>query len=254
MWLIKAALWTAFGLTLVACGVLLLFACDFNRPHLLDFGRKFCPATIDTNALNQEIEKGRQLREQIHAAELQLASTPPCPPPAPPRQASAPPPSPQPPGPVVGKRGRLELTLWWNTTADLDLEVACPGGYISPRFDYMRGPGICGDGTHDVDANRNMVHPVTDPKEHITWAHDIPDGDYTVWAWLNASSTGKPIQYWVRVQLDDEVKVCTGYVAWDKVTGKGYAESPIKFTLTHPLPDCNYQRKPLSRCTSGCKQ
>jgi hypothetical protein len=38
----------------------------------------------------------------------------------------------------------------------------------------------------------------------------IPSGKYTVWAHPRRTANGTPIQYWVRVQLDDEVKVCSG--------------------------------------------
>jgi hypothetical protein len=248
MRLANIAMWATFALILFICGVLLLFACDLNWPYFPDFGRKYCPATVNTDALDQEIAKGQQLRGQIHDAEVQVARIPECAAPAPSR--NPPPAATRPPaGPVVGARGKLEITLWWNTTADLDLDVDCPGGKISPLAAASLGPGICGDGTHDVDANRNMVNPVNDPKEHVTWNKDVPSGKYTVWAHPRRTANGTPIQYSVRVQLDDEVKVCSGTVYWDAVAGTGFRQSPIQFEPSHPLPDCNLVNDTLSRCT-----
>jgi hypothetical protein len=42
------------------------------------------------------------------------------------------------------------------------------------------GPGVCGDGIIDVDANRKRLHPINDPAEHAVWVRSAPMGDYTV--------------------------------------------------------------------------
>jgi len=266
-------LWTAFGLMLGAGGFLLLNACDLDIPHFLSTAQRFCPKPLDTRARDRAIAKRDALQSRIHDAELKIARVANCvtPPPAnatPVHTAPAqqPPPAHQPPanpapaqhteitnpGPTVGRRGKLEVTLWWNTTDDLDLTVDCPGGAISPR-EGQHGPGICGDGIHDVDANQKMANPVNDPKEHATW-NSPPTGDYKVWVKAYQTSHGDPIDYWVRVQLDDEIKICHNQVQWDGRAGKGYYQSPITFKPEHPLPECHYENMQETVCTgTSCK-
>jgi hypothetical protein len=251
-------LWTAFGLMLVASGFLLLNACDLDTPRFLSTAQRFCPVPVDGSARDHAMAKRDALQSRIHDAELNIARIANCVT-APP--ANATPARPQAPaqhtentnpGPTVGRRGKLEVTLWWNTTDDLDLTVECPGGYLSPE-DSKHGPGICGDGVHDVDANQKMVHPVTDPKEHATW-DSPPDGSYQVWVKAYMTSHPDPIDYWVRVQLDDEIKVCHNQVKWDGTAHTGYIQSPIMFKPEHPLPECHYENQPEGQCTgAGCK-
>jgi hypothetical protein len=99
---------------------------------------------------------------------------------------------------VIGKRGRLEVPLWWSTTDDLDLVIGCPpAGMLDPfKLTSVRarrttgttflgrimgmGPGLCGDGIIDVDANRKRLHPINKPAQHAVWVRSAPMGDYTV--------------------------------------------------------------------------
>lgn len=265
MRLVKILLWTAFGLMLAAGGFLLLDACDVGHPHFLSTAARFCPVPVDTSARDRAMARREAIQNRIHDAELKIARVANCapvaaPPASPPQTRPAPQPSPAPPqraqiinpGPIVGRRGKLEITLWWNTTDDLDLTVKCPGGVISPRAG-QQGPGICGDGVHDVDANQKMINPVTDPKEHAAWTSP-PDGEYRVEVKAYQTSHPDPIEYSVRVQLDDEVRICTGKVQWDGHNGKGYYQSPITFRPQHPLPECNFQDFPETLCSgTGCK-
>jgi hypothetical protein len=279
MRLVNILLWSAFGLLLAASGVVLLYACDLNHPHFLSTAQRFCPVPVDTSARDRAVAKRDALQARIHDAELKIARIASCVPaptaapsasPVPPRPAQQPAPqpsaspqpssSPQPapapraqnndPGPTVGRRGKLEITLWWNTTDDLDLTVLCPGGVLSPRASE-HGPGVCGDGVHDVDANQKMINPVSDPKEHVTW-DSPPDGDYTVQVKAYKTNHPEPIDYSVRIQLDDEVRICQGTVQWNGATG--YYESPIIFKPRHPLPECHRESFPETVCTgAGCK-
>ena len=225
----QTLLWTSVGACLVAGGTLLLFACDFKEPSFLSFNGRFCPGTLDFSGLEAERARADDLRNAIHNAEVKLAELPNC--------ASSPG-SPPPEGPKVGRHGVLEITLWWNTIDDLDLEVRCPGGLISPFEPSTLGPGICGDGQHDIDANRNMEPPVTtNPREHVVWTKDIPEGLYKVIVQPTKTSGGSPIPYSVRVDFEGESRLCTGTVQWNGSTG--YMQFPIEFRPHHPLPECS---------------
>jgi hypothetical protein len=269
MRLVTILLWTAFGLMLAASGVLLLYACDLKHPSFLSTAQRFCPVPVDTSGRDRAVTKRGELQSRIHDAEIKIARVASCAPgPAPsaspiparpaPQPSASPQPSPSPraqnndPGPTVGRRGKLEITLWWNTKDDLDLTVRCPGGMLSPNAG-QHGPGVCGDGVHDVDANQKMVSPVTDPKEHVPWSAP-PDGPYKVEVKAYKTDHTDPIDYSVRIQLDDEVRICSGKVQWDGRAGVGYYQSPIAFRPEHPLPQCEYENMPETLCTgSGCK-
>jgi hypothetical protein len=273
MRLVTILLWSAFGLMLAAGGFVLLYACDVDHPHFLGTAQRFCPAPVDTSARDRAMARRAGIQNRIHDSELRIAQVANCAPtPAPsaspvqarptPQPSASPQPSPTPssspraqnadPGPTVGRRGKLEVTLWWNTTDDLDLTINCPGGMISPRAG-QHGPGVCGDGVHDVDANQKMVNPVSDPKEHAAWTLP-PDGDYRVEVKAYQTSHPNPIEYSVRIQFEDEVKICSGKVQWDGRAGKGYYQSPITFKPQHPLPECSFENLPETLCSgAGCK-
>jgi hypothetical protein len=255
-------LWAAASLVLGANGLILLLACDFNVPSILGQGRRFCPVPVETGALAHELARKNQLETRMHEAELRLARVPRCAdgndaaPPAP--QGPATLPSPQGPttpqrsegpnGPRIGARGKLEITLWWHTVDDLDLRVVCPGGMISPSSSHTTGPGICGDGVHDVEANRNMIDPVNDPAEHIVWKRDIPEGSYKVLVVPKSTLRSTPIDYKVRVDLDGASRVCSGQVRWDAEAGNGNAQVPLEFNPTAALPACQSSNVSMHKC------
>jgi hypothetical protein len=250
-----------FALLLLAIGTLLLFACDFQTPQLFYLGRQFCPA-LARLGFERETARREELLASLHDAEVQLAQVPNCasptpPPPPPPPEPPPPPPPPPPappPGPVVGKPGRLQITLWWFTRDDLDLYVDCPGGHINPFNAATKGPGICGDGELDVDANRNRINTVTDPKEHVVWEDDVPLGSYSVAVRPSSTNNAARIPFSVRVDYDGESKVCTGEVMWDPTNLVGYQRRVIHFTPQHPLPECSYSDEPLQVCSgANCK-
>jgi len=162
-------------------------------------------------------------------------------------------------GPVVGERGRLEITLWWDTTDDLDIVVKCPGGVLDSAYLFAskrlgviagRGPGVCGDGIIDVDANRKRLHPVNNPAEHAFWKRNVPAGLLEVEVvGYNDTSPNSRIPYSVRVEFAGEQKVCSGHVEIYGAHGVLGAvakrnESPIRFIAQRPLPECQYEARP----------
>jgi hypothetical protein len=221
--------WSAFALLLFASGGLLLLGCGIN---ILP-GHRYCPIPVDRSNLEREIATREALQQKIHDAEIHLARIAPCAdPPAPQRRAQT--------GPIVGKSGRMQVTLWWHSTDDIDLYLECnpPGKEMSPQNAATRGPGLCGDGILDVDANRNMASPTTSPAEHIYWKENIPAASYTVKVRPFKTNSGAKIPYSVRVEFDGEEKICSGDVAWDGSSRTGHAQIAIVFRPSHPLPDC----------------
>jgi hypothetical protein len=234
---VRSFLWLAMAACLLAGGVLLLIGCDFAMPSFLNFRGAFCPKKADLSGLRREQELQDGLLGMIHEAQLRLAGLPDCRPPPP-------------PGPQPGKRGRLEVTLWWESKDDLDLWVKCPSGDIRPNTMSTKGPGICGDGVHDVDANRNKINSTMNPSEHIVWTTEIPDFLYRVYVHPHSTTSGNSIPYRIRVDFDGESVTCSGQVQWDGHSGVGYAQYPIEFTPTHPLPACVSSNKSLRLCDS----
>jgi hypothetical protein len=240
-------LWAVFGLLVLAIGTLLLFACDVQTPRLFHLGLRFCPGLAQLG-LEREAGRREELLASLHDAEVQLAQIPNCAPPPPP-------PPPPPAGPVVGNPGRLQITLWWHTRDDLDLYVDCPGGQISPFSGETKGPGICGDGALDVDANRNRINTIPNPAEHVYWQDDVPLGTYSVAVRPSSTNSAAMIRFWVRIDYDGESKVCEGEVMWDGANSVGYQRRVIHFTPQHPLPECSYSDESLRVCSGPtCKQ
>jgi hypothetical protein len=143
--------------------------------------------------------------------------------------------------------------LWWHTTDDIDLYLQChpPGKEISPTNAASRGPGLCGDGILDVDANRNMASPTTSPAEHIYWKENIPPASYVVKVRPFKTLSGDKIPYSIRVEFDGEEKVCNGNVSWDGRTRTGHSQTAIIFTPSHPLPDCTLRVESMNLPCSG---
>ena len=150
-----------------------------------------------------------------------------------------------------GRRGALQITLAWKTKDDLDLDVACPGGLITSAIPNHLGPGICGDGIHDLDANRKMESPVADPIENVAWQRDIPGGAYKVRIRPYYMGTRTPVPYTVQVTYEDEQRICTGTVKGID-DGAGWGEIPLTFEPKHPLAECHAERFEMHRCTDDC--
>lgn len=248
-------LWAAMAVLLAAGGGLLLIGCDFGKPIAFSFGGAFCPQKIDLSALTRERDRREALKSKLHEAELVLASLPDCPPPAPPPHRET-------EGDKArkraqergGKSGRLEITLSWKTKDDLDLEVQCLDqaqhwiGYLAQStYNGMTGKGACGDGRIDLDANRKMINPISDPVENAVWTSNPPDRMYIRVMPFKRGSTA-PINYLVSVKFDDEERLCPGTI---------YREDSsvlvLDFRKSHPLEACVAIRtKYCSRTDANC--
>jgi hypothetical protein len=73
-----------------------------------------------------------------------------------------------------GTQGKLDITLAWNGTEDLDIHVRCPGGEI-----WAENKSACG-GTLEIDRNARSDQREEHPLEHVTWVTDPPSGEYEV--------------------------------------------------------------------------
>lgn len=204
--------WLPFILLMTGIFWLLLKSCSISFLPFLDR----CDHTITGN-LDALDDENRTLRDQIRAAELEGArKQADCTraPPAPPQ------PAPKPPEPTEGqdrvkdaggKTGKLEVTLTWNTTDDLDLHVVCPGGTIN----HMEQTS-CSGGHLDID--RNAGATVSDPVEHVVWAQNPPPGEYKVQVKMykrNGNGTA-PIKFMIEVKDGDETRQFPGAVTRDK--------------------------------------
>lgn len=78
--------------------------------------------------------------------------------------------------PVLGT-GDVQVTLRWNSTADLDLTVVDPNG----ERVYFDNPSSSSGGTLDVDSNGSCENLTSTPVENVFWPTGAAlDGQYTV--------------------------------------------------------------------------
>ena len=88
-------------------------------------------------------------------------------------------------------RGRLDVTLGWAGTSDLDLSVVCPDGRT---IDYLT-PINCG-GALDYDRNSSAQTMSSTPIEHITWVEEpVLPGTYKVIVNLYSLLWGPPCRF-----------------------------------------------------------
>jgi hypothetical protein len=106
-----------------------------------------------------------------------------------------------------GGRGKLNVSLKWDTKDDLDLWVKCPDG-VFIRHDNLQH---CG-GRLDVDRNHPAEAAVLDPVENVTWAEPPPPGEYEVVVKFHRSETAdaRPVPFIVRVRIGDREEVISG--------------------------------------------
>ena len=277
---LRVGLWLLFAALVIAGGDLVLRAC--GTWSVLGYVRNYCPMPPN-RSFARDVAEGASLRRQVHVAELRLAEQPLCPaeaPAAPPAPAApvAPEPVPPPPEQPVapepsaeskaidkrveqrgGKKGQLQFTLAWNTLDDLDLNVTCPGGHISSA-QAERGPGICGDGVKDIDANRNLVENVSStPVENVVWPSDYPDGTYRLevieYKATIKNGAGNTVPFTLRIRLGDEERECHGEVTQlaqdEMVERNGTTPSGTAQLLTwhtgEPLPQCDFTEETTVR-------
>jgi hypothetical protein len=155
-----------------------------------------------------------------------------------------------------GHSGKLQVTLSWHTLDDLDLNVYCPGGVLG-GMQNVRGPGVCGDGVKDVDSNRNLKENVSsNPVENVVWQTDIPNGSYKfeILPYLAVDDNRNVnVPFDLRFRIDGKETVCHGTVRHNsRALGGGISENII-WNYGDSLPQCNFQERTLSRCTSDCK-
>ena len=278
---LRVGLWLLFAALVIAGGDLVLRAC--GTWSVLGYVRNYCPM-LPNRSFARDVAEGASLRRQVHVAELRLAEQPLCPaetPAAPPAPAAPVAPEPVPPPPPEqpvapepsaeskaiderveqrgGKKGQLQFTLAWNTLDDLDLNVTCPGGHISSA-QVERGPGICGDGVKDTDANRNLVENVSStPVENVVWPLDYPDGTYRLevieYKATIENGAGNTVPFTLRIRLGDQERECHGEVtqlAQDEMVERhGTTPSGTAQLLTwhtgEPLPQCGFTEETTVR-------
>ena len=100
-------------------------------------------------------------------------------------------------------RGRLDVTLGWAGTSDLDLSVVCPDG---STIDYST-PINCG-GALDYDRNSSAQTMSSTPIEHITWVEEpVLRGTYKVIVNLYSLRPGAtlPVPYRVLVKRGEQI-------------------------------------------------
>lgn len=254
---VGALLWLAFVGVVLFGGWLFLQACGFDA-----IGLDFCPVRADLGEARREVAIGDDLARQVQMAQLAVAGAPVCAPPAPPpvRTAPLPPATPRPsPTDAIdkavvdrgGHNGTLQFTLSWSTRDDLDLNVECPGGRIDSQ-PGRAGPGICGDGRKDIDANRNLTDNVSlTPIENMVWQTDIPQGRYQIEVieYRAATSLGNTVPFTLRVRWNGEERVCRDSVSTTPMSPQqiaangrviGGSERLLTFTLEDGLPDCSF--------------
>jgi len=239
--------WILFALILTVLGGQFLFACGFG---LSGWYWNACPAVVNAAPLALEAERAERLQREIHAAEMDLARKPVCEKPKPKEEFIRLQEKAYKRGAVSGQ---LEVFLAWHTLDDVDLEIDCPGGRITGVGGAF-GPGICGDGKLDLDANRDLtVNIQRDPIEHIAWRDAPPTGEYRFRAHIyKAKNGGHPsnIPFEMTVSLDGEQRKCSGTLEWIpqslgvKAPSGGILATRIaslRWKSGDPLPDCNWE-------------
>jgi len=106
--------------------------------------------------------------------------------------------------------GDVQVTLFWNTTADLDLAVRDPDGNII----YYPAPTSPSGGQLDVDANGYCENPTTTPIENIFWGFGMaPTGSYLVSVLYSIDCADEgSVAYTVIVTVDGVATEYTGTV------------------------------------------
>jgi len=105
------------------------------------------------------------------------------------------------PTPVLGT-GDVQITLTWDTTADLDLHVIDPYG----EEIYFRATQSSSGGILDVDAN-GACNGITNPVENVYWPYGAaPSGTYQVYVdyYQDCGNTGTT-DYTLTIRQDNVV-------------------------------------------------
>ena len=212
-------LWLLFALLALTIAWLLLAACGLGWPGGLGgawLARCPLPVALAGDAgLVRELERQRQLEQEIAQLQRQLAresaqcaAEPPparaevAPPEPPPQVAEAPPPEcavseidrrRQEAG---GQTGEVTVSLGWEGPSDLDLMVQCPNR-SEIRFNNQ---SACG-GQLDVDMNAG-ARSSSSPIENVYWASKPRNGVYRVYVTLFDRRSDRRQAIPFRLELD----------------------------------------------------
>lgn len=251
-----AILWGAFALLVIWIGGEFLFACEARLASLV---WNTCPAS--NQRLLEESERSRALQREIHAAEMSLAQKPVCEPVA---ETKIDPQTKREAYSRGAKPGRLEIFLTWHTLDDIDLEISCPGGKLGGQAGAS-GPGICGDGRVDLDANKNLKENIqSDPIEHAVWRDEIPAGLYRFKAHLfmaKDSSREREIPFEMTIILDGKQRTCSGSLPFYPANDRRKAQNggilatrtaSIVWRSGDGLPDCEWNWDEATFCNGSC--
>jgi hypothetical protein len=188
-WMRILPLWALLAALMLGIFWALLPACSVSLPVL---NRLFNHCGLDTATardLSQLREQNQALRDAVRQAEMRVATvegdcatqrragvdTPPNPQPN--RNPTTPPDARETEERsrrAQGTEGKLDITLAWDGTEDLDIHVRCPGGEI-----WAENRNACG-GLLEIDRNAKVGDRVEHPLEHVTWVTDPPTGEYEV--------------------------------------------------------------------------
>jgi len=99
--------------------------------------------------------------------------------------------------------GSVEVSLLWNTQADLQLLVRDPSG--TAIYDDL--PRSASGGVLAEDGNVNCTNPTTSPVSYIYWPPDrLPPGTYEVEVWYqNTCNDTSPVTFNLTVRVNDRV-------------------------------------------------
>jgi hypothetical protein len=184
-------LWAVLAALMLGIFLTLLPACSDNLPLL---NRLFNHCGIETakaRDLSQLREQNEALRDAMRQAEMRIATVDgDCATQQRRADAGLPPNTlPQPNNSTTppdareteersrraqGTEGKLDITLAWDGTEDLDIHVRCPGGEI-----WAENRNACG-GLLEIDCNAKAGERDEHPLEHVTWVTDPPAGEYEV--------------------------------------------------------------------------
>lgn len=217
-------LWAILTLLLVAIFILLLLGCGIAVPFtggrvglgLLDYCAAPTAYAGGADPLDLERQRERALKDRLAQLQNRLATADAsCKARATP--AALPPPAEKPAEEMDRRldragamRGAVNVSLAWDSDADLDLYVACPSGGV---LSWNRRTD-CG-GTLDVDMNR--AAPLSrQPVENAAWAEGAtPTGTYTVLVhnYDGRSDGARPTKFRLRVVVGGETKTIEGEAA-----------------------------------------
>jgi hypothetical protein len=104
-----------------------------------------------------------------------------------------------------GSTGEVTVTLAWQTTDDLDLQLIEPDGnriYFENKISNLGG---------QLDVDTNVREKTTQPLENIFYAVKPKAGKYNVIVSYYKSNSGNSnIPYVVYIKIDDQLKTLTG--------------------------------------------